>query len=42
MYKIIGWGPNRENQMGGSGFSIIPMTEWKESVKNSNLNQDKI
>jgi len=42
MYKIKGWNPSRENQMGGSGFSIILTPKWKEAVIKSGLTQENI
>ena len=42
MYKIKGWNPSRENQMGGSGFSIILSQKWKEAVIESGLIQENI
>lgn len=42
MYKIKGWNPSRENQMGGSGFSIVLTPQWKEAVLKSNLTQEKV
>jgi len=42
MYKIKGWNPSRENQMGGSGFSIVLTPKWKEAVSKSSLTQDKV
>ena len=42
MYKIKGWCPNRENQMGGSAFSIVLTPKWKEAVQKSGITQDKV
>jgi len=42
MYKIKGWNPNRENQMGGAGFSIVLTQKWKNAVSKSDLTQEKV
>jgi hypothetical protein len=39
MYKIKGWMPNRQNQMGGSGFSIVLTQKWREAVEKAGLTQ---
>lgn len=42
MYKIKSWCPNRENQMGGSAFSILLTPKWKEAVCKSDITQEYV
>lgn len=43
MYKIKGWfPPDKEQTMGGWGFSIVLTERWKEAVAKSSINQESI